>query len=180
MGELWSRLTIKQKKLISWLTVALIIGVGLLMLQPSRPAEVPSTISSSTLVQTKTSISTQEELETRLQAILNALLGGKNTEVFLIMEGGPKLNIAYDRTEVERYGSEGLSERQWTSNPVLMRNDAERKEVPLVLEQIEPTVRGVLVVVSHEPRAELRLAISQAVATALHVPMYRIEVLFKQ
>ena len=35
-------------------------------------------------------------------------------------------------------------------------------------------------VVDQTPRAELRLAISQAVATALQVPMYRIEVLFKQ
>lgn len=73
-----------------------------------------------------------------------------------------------------------MTERRWTSSPVLMRNDAERKEVPLVLEEIEPTVRGVLVVVDQTPRAELRLAISQAVATALQVPMYRIEVLFKQ
>jgi len=36
------------------------------------------------------------------------------------------------------------------------------------------------VVVEQETRPDMRLAISQAVATALQIPMYRIEVLFKQ
>ena len=180
MGELWSRLNERQKKLFSWLAVILIIGVGILMLQPSAPRETPTTLSTGLTVETRILESAQERLEKELVSILNTLLGGRYTEVFLTMERGPRLEIAYDRTEEERFGAEGLSERRWTSSPVLMRNDAERKEVPLVLEEIEPIVRGVLVVVDQETRTDLRLAISQAVATALQIPMYRIEVLFKQ
>lgn len=180
MGELWNRLSERQKKISSWLAVALIIGVGILMLQPSIPAEVPTSLSPVSSIETSPRSSTQEHLEKELQAILNTMLGGKHTQVFLTMEGGPRLVIAYALTDEERYSAEGLSERRWTSSPVLLRNDGERKEVPLVLEEIEPVVRGVLVVVDQEPRSDLRLAISQAVATALQVPTYRIEVLFKQ
>lgn len=180
MGELWGRLNERQKKLLSWLAVVLIIGVGILMLQPTTPTEVPTSLSGGLPVETRALESAQERLEKELTSILNTMLGGRRVQVFLTMERGPRLEIAYDRTEEERFGAEGLSERRWTSSPVLMRNDAERKEVPLVLEEIEPTVRGVLVVVEQEIRPDLRLAISQAVATALQIPMYRIEVLFKQ
>ncbi|HKM43413.1 MAG TPA: hypothetical protein VJZ70_05430 [Limnochordia bacterium] len=180
MRELWNRLNERQKKVFSWLAVALIAGVGMLLLQPTTPVEVPITLSSETPKATTNSGSTKEALEKELTLILNAMLGGKRTNVFLTMERGPSLKIAYDITEEERWGDGGLMEKRWTSNPVLMRNDADRKEVPLVLEENEPIVRGVLVVVDQEPRTDLQLAISQAVATALQVPMYRIEVLFKQ
>ncbi len=180
MGELWNRLSEGQKKVFSWLAVGLIVGVGILMLQPSTPAGLTTNPSPVLPIEASAWSSTQEHLEKELQDILNTMLGGKRTQVFLTMERGPRLIIAYDLTEEERYNTEGLMERRWTSNPVLLRNDAERKEVPLVLEEIEPVVRGVLVVVDRESRPDLRLAVSQAVATALQVPMYRIEVLFKQ
>lgn len=180
MGELWTRLSERQKKVVSWLAIALMIGVGILVLQPATPVGISTNTSPGIPAETTLRNSTQENLEKELQSILNTLLGGQRTQVFLTMERGPKLVLAYDRTDEERYNDEGLTERRWTSTSVLLRNDAERKEVPLVLEEIEPVVRGVLVVVDREPRPDLRLAISQAVATALQVPMYRIEVLFKQ
>lgn len=180
MGELWSRLSERQKKIFSWLAVVLIAGIGLLIFQPARPAEFPAGLSEGRSVDAKPASSAPETLEKELAAILNAMLGGRRVEVFLTMESGPRLVLAYDLTEEQRYGAEGLTERRRTSHPVLMRNDAERKEVPLVVEEIEPTVRGVLVVIDGEASPELRLAVSQAAATALQVPMYRIEVLFKQ
>lgn len=180
MGAFWNRLNEKQKKIASWLGVGVIVGVGLLLLQPPNSSPLPAVLPAASSQEPQAWAWSQEELVKELEAILNSMLGGKGAKVFLTMERGHRLQIAYDRTEEERRSTEGVTERRWTSSPVLMRNDAERKEVPLVLEEIEPTVRGVLVVVDQTPRAELRLAISQAVATALQVPMYRIEVLFKQ
>ncbi|HBG01565.1 MAG TPA: hypothetical protein DDW87_08345 [Firmicutes bacterium] len=180
MGELWKRLNERQRKIVSWLAVGVIVGVGILLIQPSSPSSIPNSLPVASPADTQGSDPSQERLVKELEAILNTMLGGKRAKVFLTTERGYKLNIAYDLTSEERWGTEGLIERRSTSSPVLMRNDAERKEVPLVLEEIEPTVRGVLVVVDYEPQMELRLMISQAVATALQVPMYRIEVLFKQ
>ena len=179
MRELWNRMNEKQQKLFSYLAVVLIVGVGLLLLQPTTPVGLPGLPTSESSPVVRTSDSRKETLEKELTSILDSLLGGKGTDVFLTMDRGPSLQIAYDRTEEERWGDQGLSEQRRTQSPVLMRNDADRKEVALVLEEVEPTVRGVLVVVAEAPSSELRLAVAQAVATALQVPMYRIEVLFK-
>lgn len=178
MGELWNRLTARQKRLFPWLALLLVVGSGLLLLQSSspreaagvpiqeRPAEVPAGL--------------EDSLARELTDILNAMLGGRRCAVFVTMDRGAKINVAQNVTEEVRTGPEGIVERRLTSTPVLLRSDAERREMPLVLEQIEPQVRGVLVVVDADPSAELRLAIAQAVATALQLPMYRIEVVFKQ
>ena len=181
MGELWNRLSEGQKKMFGYLSVVLIVGVGILVFQPSIGHEVPTGLSqqtSSELVAADNSL--QAGLEQSLTAMLNMMLGGKRAQVFLTMDSGPKLTVAYNLTEEERSGPDGSSEWRRTSTPVILRNDGDRKEVPLVLEQSEPRVRGVLVVVNEHPLPELKLAIAQAVATALQVPMYRIEVLFKQ
>lgn len=181
MGELWNRLNEKQKKLYGWLLFATIVGVGILIMQP-RPSEQNNSVIP--MGQNQGEYSSQSLNENdwggELVTMLNAMLGGKRSQVFLTLEGGPKLNIAYSTTEEIRSSAEGVTERRFTSTPVTIRDDGARKELPLVLEQLEPQVRGVLVVVDHTPDAALRLQIAQAVSTVLQVPMYRIEVLFKQ
>ena len=177
MGELWNRLNEKQKKLISWLAVVLAIGVGLLVLRhpvttpPSQPVVKVESVSSQSLAGT---------WEQKLTAMLNRMLGGNAAQVFLTLEQGPSLTIAYSVTEEERETAEGAVERRWSSTPVILRNDSERKETPLVLEEREPTVRGVLIVVDKRVDGELRLKLARAVATVLQVPMYRIEILSKE
>lgn len=181
MGELWSRLNERQKKIFGYLVVALIVGVGMLIWQPSISQDPPNSFpQSATPEPTIVSASLQGDLEQSLTNMLNMMLGGKRAQVFLTMDSGPKLTVAYNLTEEERQGQEGSKEWRRTSTPVILRNDAERKEMPLVLEQSEPKVRGVLVVVDQQAQPELKLTIAQAVATVLQVPMYRIDVLFKQ
>jgi len=102
--------------------------------------------------------------------MLNRMLGGNAAQVFLTLEQGPSLTIAYSVTEEERESAEGAVERRWSSTPVILRNDSERKETPLVLEEREPTVRGVLIVVDKRVDGELRLKLARAVATVLQVP----------
>lgn len=178
MGELWNRLGEQQKKLISWLAVFLAIGVGLLVLKP--PTVAPLTTPQVTVVDNVSSQSLTTAWEQKLTSILNRMLGGSHTQVFLTLERGPSLSIAYNVAEEERQTAEGGTEWRRTSTPIILRNDAERKETALILEETEPAVRGVLVVVDHKLDEETRLKLFQAVATVLQVPMYRIEVLSKQ
>lgn len=181
MGEIWSRLSEGQKKIIRWLAVALIAGIAVLLVQPTLTHEVPTGLpQKAPEVAEPSSPSLQDNLQRNLTSVLNMMLGGNYVQVFLTMENGPQLSVAHNLTEEERYTHEGISEWRMTSTPVILRNDADRKEVPLILEQKEPQVRGVLVVVDRHPQPDLRLTIAEAVATALQVPMYRIEVLFKQ
>lgn len=178
MGELWKRLTERQKKIFPWLAAILMVGAGILLLQPTAQPELAS-LPRQQPVEVPVS-SVEESLKRELAEILNAMLGAKRCSVFLTMDSQYKLTLAYSVTEEERTSPEGLKERRLTSAPVILRNDGERKEAPLVIEELEPQVRGVLVVVDEEPSAELRLAVAQAVATALQLPMYRIEVAFKK
>lgn len=178
MGELWNRLTERQKKMLPWLAVILVAGVGMLLVQPASRLEVGGTAREQPPVELQSEA--EDTLTRELTAVLNALLGGKRCTVFLTMDRGPALRIAYNVTEEVRTGPEGVVEKRLTSTPVILRSDAERREVPLILEQVEPQVRGVLVVLDAPPDAELRLAVTRAVATALQVPMYRIEVAFKK
>ncbi len=177
MGDLWNRLGEKQKKLFSWLAVVLVIGIGLLGLRPSAaPISVPPPQPEDRV----TIRPLAAAWESKVSSILDRMLGGDYTQVFLTLERGPSLNIAHNVTEEERQTAEGATEWRKTLTPVILRNDAERKETALVLEEIEPLVRGVLIVVDLRLDAELRLKLAQAVATVLQVPMYRIEVLSKQ
>ncbi len=178
MGDLWNRLGEKQKKLVSWLAVALVIGVGLLVLRPPNTAPpMPIQVAP---VDRGAGQSLAATWENKLSTILNRMLGGSYTQVFLTLERGPSLNISHNVTEEERHTADGGAEWRRTLTPVILRNDAERKETALVLEEIEPVVRGVLVVVDQRLDAELKFKLAQAVSTVLQVPMYRIEVLSKQ
>ncbi|HHU60418.1 MAG: hypothetical protein QM401_06235 [Bacillota bacterium] len=178
MGELWSRLNEKQRKIIGWLAIATIIGIAVLLLSPTQVTQIQDSGSKQAA---PVNINIDEcSWEKELTQILNALLGGKRSQVFLTLERGPQINIARNETEEERTLSDGSVERRWTSTPVILRNDESRKEMPLILDESEPIVRGVLIVVEYEPQAELRLEIARAVSTALQLPMHRIEVLFKK
>ncbi|HPT82947.1 MAG TPA: hypothetical protein PLM25_03590 [Limnochordia bacterium] len=177
MADLWKRLTERQKKLITYLALLAVVGAGLLVLQPRSQME----LGTNTTHQPGAPLEQDPgaRLSRELTEILNALVGGRYCTVFLTMDRGSRITVAQNITEEVRTGPEGIVERRSTSTPVLLRSDVERRELPLILEEVEPQVRGVLVVVDTAPDAELRLALARAVATALQLPMYRIEVAFK-
>ncbi|HHY09685.1 MAG TPA: hypothetical protein GX528_03870 [Firmicutes bacterium] len=176
MGGFLSRLSEQQKKMLGWLALAAVIGVGALILQPAPkdPAPLPE------IPPQALGADWQGKWESELRAILDALLGERCSEVFLTLEQGASLDIAYSVTEEERSSAAQDFESRRTSTPIILRDDGMRKETPLILKKRQPTVRGVLVVLRRSPDPGLRLRVAQAVQTALQAPMYRIEVLFKE
>lgn len=178
MVEFWSRLSEKQRKIIGWLAITTIVGIGVLLLAPTQGNQISH---SGSKEEVPVNMNMDEcSWESQLTQILNTLLGEKRSQVFLTLDRGSKINIAKNETEEERISPDGSIEKRRTSTPVILRNDESRKEVPLILDESKPMVRGVLIVVESEPQAELRLEIAKAVATVLQLPMYRIEVLFKK
>lgn len=178
MGDLWRRLDERQKKLFGWLALGTIFGMAILIFQPTLQ-QTPVT-PTPRQEQTVDGNALENYWEGELTTIINNMLGTKHSQVFLTLERGTKLIVAESLTEEERKTVEGGMEYRRTATPVILRNDGDRREMPLVLEEQEPIVRGVVVVLDHEPQAHVRLQVAQAVATVLQVPMYRIEVLFKQ
>lgn len=179
MVELWSRLNAKQKQIAPFFILAILIGVTILLWQ--SPPKVPE---QTELIQQQARIPSSEmsleaKWENELAQMLNAMLGIKGTRVFLTIQGSPELKIAYNITEEDRT-MEGGMERRLTSTPVILRNDSLRQEMPLILEELTPQVRGVFVVIEGQGGFDLELQIAKAISTALQLPMYRIEVSFKQ
>ena len=183
MANVFNRLTEKHKKIVSWIGLAALVGISFMLFQPQySPQTFPEDFYTS-----KESAGDvldlqlyAERLERRLKSIVSAAVGGMNVEVFLTLERGPRLLIAESKTEDHRITSDGTEETRWTSTPTVLRMDGERKEIPLVLEEEEPMVRGVVVVIPGVYDADARLRIARAVQTVLQIPMYRIEVLFRK
>lgn len=177
MAELWKRLNEKQQKMLKWLALIALLGLGVLILQPpNQTTMTPKALIPEEAVRPDQAKQWQNELT----VLVNNLVGGKGSQVFLTLERGPKLVIAHNSTVDERRNGDGSFELREQTTPMILRSDAERREVPLVLEELEATVRGVVVIVDQTPQPQLRLEIARAVATVLQIPMYRIEVLFKQ
>ncbi|NMA61462.1 MAG: hypothetical protein GX956_06240 [Firmicutes bacterium] len=179
MGELWKRLGERQRRVFGWLALATILGIAILIMQPQSPqaTQLPLTKAGE---EATISSSLESHWEGELTSLINNLLGTKGNQVFLTLERRSKLVIAHNSTIEERKTTDGSQELRKTTTPVILRNDGERKESPLILEELEPIVRGVVVVLDHQSDTQLRLQVAQAIATVLQVPMYRIEVLFKQ
>ncbi|NLJ80383.1 MAG: hypothetical protein GX335_05100 [Firmicutes bacterium] len=178
MGNFFSRLSEHQKKVFGWVALAAVFSLGLLILQPGSSSGPAPSLSNRPEIETP--INTEELWQRELTAILDRLLGAKRARVFLTLERSSKLSVASSLTEEIRQDLDGREERRITSNPIILRDEGMRKEIPLVLEQEEPIVRGVLVVLDWDFDPSLRLRVAQAVQTVLQIPMHRIEVLFKE
>ena len=182
MTNVFNRLTDKQKKIVSWIGLAALVGISFMLLQPRySPQKFPEEpYSSKSRRRCFGSPAVFRTPRRAFESIVSAAVGGMNVEVFLTLERGSRLLIAESKTEDHRITSDGMEETRRTSTPTVLRMDGERKEVPLVLEEEEPVVRGVLVVINGVHDADVRLRIARAVQTVLQIPMYRIEVLFRK
>ncbi len=171
MSKLLDRLSHKQKKILSWLSLVVLVGVGFFMVQPGY--KTPEPPANSTALQERYGSFAAEAryLETRLAELLSAVAGVRRADVFITLERGPRLTIAEEVTSEEHGGME----RRRTSAPALLRSG--QSEQPIILETDWPAVRGVLVVADGAEDPQLRFRIAQAVQTVLQIEMYRIEVL---
>jgi stage III sporulation protein AG len=165
------RLSDKQKKLVSWLAIAVLIVVGFLMVQPPKQQ-----FGTPTQAETKNSSNLDfaaeaQYIEKRLSELLSAVAGIRRADVFVTLERGTRLNIAEEST----YEQRNNAETRRTTTPALVRSG--QSESPIVLEETWPQIRGVLVVADGADDPQVRFTIAHAVQTVLQIEMYRIEVL---
>jgi len=125
-------------------------------------------------------------LETRLAGELERLLsqvaGAGRVEVYITMESGPRQVLAEEVTTEKSTGTgngangTGSLLRE-SRRPLTVRDEAARSEKPVVLVQIEPEIRGVLVLADGAGDAALRYTLAKAVATILGVDIHKVSVL---
>lgn len=171
MTKILERLSDKQKRFLSWLALVALIGVGLLMVQtPKR--QIETSFQGEITAPDRSDFAAEARyLEQRLSELLSAVMGIRRADVFVTLERGTRLTIAEEST----YEQRNDIETRRTTAPALVRSG--QSESPIILEEIWPQIRGVLVVADGAEDPQVRFQIAHAVQTVLQIEMYRIEVL---
>ncbi len=128
------------------------------------------------------SLSEEELVEHRLKRILEEMRGAGEVEVMITFEMGseivPALNTVESRDTTEEKDSNGgtrtLNSESITTNTVISSESG--GNTPLVLKEIKPQVKGVIVVAEGAEDIEVKASLYEAVKTVLQVPGHRVQI----
>lgn len=129
-----------------------------------------------------TNVSYDEE---RLEKILSTVKGAGKTSVMITYETrGEKITIQNSKTnksttENLQQSGGGQGKTEITEEKEIVMNGSGSSQTPFVTKEINPTVRGVLVVSEGADNEVVSYNLKNAVAAVLDVPYHRIEVLKK-
>lgn len=157
-----------------------LIGALILLFGRFQQDDVPTGGTIKEPTATSPATSTQQSSAAELALVLSQIAGAGRVDVYITMENGPQQEIA-EETSVERTLGTGsanddvITTRE-TRRPVTISDDAARTERPILLQQREPQVRGVVVVADGAADVEIRRRLTQAVETALGVSAHRVSV----
>ena len=192
----------RQARTAAYLLAAAALGIALMGLPelfrpgPTRPASgpagpaAPATVPAGALAPPvpPEANGAGRDLERELEAMLNLMEGVGNVRVFVAYERGTERVVAVNEAREQRSspvadggrGGQGLQESRVDRQVVVVRDNEGRREMPVVLVERYPVVRGVLVVADGARDPSVRLAIQRAVSAALGVPPHRISVYAKR
>lgn len=185
---------IKDKNITN-LVIILIIGIIMLIAGGSffgdskrkpnvgeRPLE-----ESVSLVAQEPKHSYEEALEQRLENILSKIDGVGDVSVMITLYAGRELVPAKDsrvgETITEENDNQGGSRRiteMQKDNQVIIMNAQGGNQHALILKEVEPLVKGVIVAAQGADDVKVRASVHHAVITALGVPAHKVEVFKKK
>lgn len=120
--------------------------------------------------------SSESTLEQELQAILSRIAQAGNVWVYITMETSEERVIAEEvTTQVTVEGGKDTDKRE-SRRPVTIRDDALKAEEPIVLLQVEPKVRGVVIVADGAVLPHVKYQLAKAAQIALGLPAHRVSV----
>lgn len=173
-SSVWTRFirrmrTDRRTELLVYGGVALLVVV--LYLFVSRAADGVQVLSAANAADT----------ETRLQEVLSCIRGAGRVEVMITYETGREIVPAMT-TSINSNGSEtsdgdkSSSSQQSTESTQPATVSQSGSNAPIVLKEIEPVVRGVIVVADGAADVTVRLDLQRAVRAVLDIPLSHIEV----
>lgn len=164
--------SIKGAKII--IPLVLIAFVGLLYYSVSDKSS-NSTISS---VSYTSSLEYSNILESKLKNVLGNIKGVGNVSVMVTLESGPELKIATqtdERTNTVTNSSGTTTSVTIVEEPIIITQKGE--DSPLVLMEILPVVKGVIVVAEGAKDVGIKLQLLEAVQALLDLPSVNIQIL---
>lgn len=165
------------------LIIYALLGIAVLaifissLLPKSKQAENTENISS----QTSTVYESETDVENRLESVLSKIRGAGKVEVMITYETGveivPAMSSDKESTSSESNGNnqDSLTSNQSESlTPATISQSG--NDIPIVLTEIKPKVRGVIVIAEGAADIMVKLDLQYAVQTVLGVPASCIEV----
>ena len=131
-------------------------------------------------VQVQASLTT-DDLETRLQEVLSCIRGAGRVDVMITYDTGPEIvpamttNVNSTGSESSEDGRSSSSQQSTESTQPATVSGSDGNE-PIVLKEIEPVVRGVIVVAEGAADVTVKLDLQRAVRAVLDIPLSKIEV----
>ncbi len=135
------------------------------------------------LVMQQSQIKSEEEVEEdRLKKILETIKGAGEVEVMITFEMGSEIIPAINTVEsveiTEEKDSNGGTRTvntQNKNNSTVITNDTSGNK-PVVIKEIKPQVKGVIVVAEGAEDIEVKAKLYEAVKTVLQIPGHRVQV----
>lgn len=181
-SKFWTKIkNLKHIRLI--LAVFLILVV--LLLWFANFEERPKEEQTATVNANNTLSNYTSELENRLSKTLSQIEGAGSVDVMITLDGSSQLILAYDtesRTNTtDNTTASGTSTKSnnttTNSSPILITKNGQSQ--PLVLSEIMPNIKGVVVVCEGANNIRVKLNILQAVQALLGVNSGQIEIFVK-
>jgi stage III sporulation protein AG len=122
-------------------------------------------------------------LENQLSSILGKIQGAGRVSVMITLESGKEIVPAKDESisdkvtnEKDTSGGTRITDEKTTDDEVVFTAAQGGNSKPLIIKEINPEVKGVIVVAEGAKDSKIKLKISQAVQTVLDIPAYRVTV----
>lgn len=179
-----------RKKLIENTAIVIIIGVIVIIAGGTIFSGGKSDVSQNEQQKTGNSADVSQltasagnDTEARLRSLLTQIQGVGKVDVMITYsttkENVPAYDIKKNQSSTEEKDNEGgtrsISQEEYDSTLTYEDSSAGGK-IPVILKELEPEVKGVLVVAEGAENIEVRERICNAVTVVLDVPIHRVQV----
>ncbi len=183
------KLNLNSKLMIN-IIIILALGVGFILVSDfykdlSLSNAAPQDTDSSTAGEQKVTGSSDyvTGLEGRLTSILSEIQNAGKVSVMITLKTGTELIPAKDESVSDKTtnekdmegGTRTITEKS-TSDQVVFKNNQGGTSEPLVLKEINPEIKGVIIVAEGAKSPKVKQELSNAVQTVLDIPAYRVSV----
>ena len=183
--------TKNRRKLIENAVMVIIIGVIIIIAGSTffsgkdKPEARDSLAESTESVQTSAAAATSSgDTELKLKYILSQIDGAGKVEVMITYSTGKENIPAYDTKTSENStdekdsggGTRKISQSS-SDSAIVFKSGVNGEKIPVIIKEIEPVVKGVLVVAEGASNPQVREKLNRAVQVLLDIPVHKIQVI---
>lgn len=170
----------KDKKTTNLILIMLLLVIILIAMNYIFNEEDDKNNEVKTVVSDNTEAVNEQEVETRLENILNEINGVTNTKVMLSYSGTEKIIPVYDiKEDTSAESSDDTTNTKTVTEKTVAYEEQNGSKVAIVEKKETATINGAIVVATFENSKDIESKIKDAVSAVTNVPIYKIQVFSK-